>query len=124
MNYIPTPTPARLRETLLAGTENTEQAVEAAIYVYREAKAQAELAAVVWTDVADEAKAKLTEIIEETGVMTWKTNSGSAYIPAASKTVSYDAKALDALCASSAELAAILRPHRIEKERAGSLTIR
>jgi hypothetical protein len=37
---------------------------------------------------------------------------------------SYDVKALDALCKSSPDLAAILLPHRKETQRAGSLTIR
>lgn len=124
MNFILNPTPARLSELLIAPVESTEQAADVAIGVYKEAKAQADAYSKLWLDVAAEAKNQLAQIIEETGVMSWKTAAGSAYIPAAGVTVSYDAKALDALCASSPELAAILRPHRIEKERAGSLTIR
>lgn len=104
--------------------ESTEQAADRAIGVYRIAKAQADASAARWLEVADMAKVMMTEIITETGRMNWKTPSGSAYIPAAGVTVTYDAKALDALCASSAELAAILRPHRLERERPGSLTIR
>ena len=103
---------------------STEDAAERAIAAYKNAKNQADSAAKPWLEVADAAKARMTEIISETGQMSWKMAAGSAYIPAAGVTVTYDAKALDALCASSAELAAILRPHRMEKERAGSLTIR
>lgn len=124
MNIL-NPTPHTLREALtLKPDQTTEQAADNAIAVYKEAKGQADACAKLWLDVADEAKNQLAQIIEETGVMSWKTASGSAYVPAAGVTVSYDAKALDALCASSTELASILRPHRIEKERAGSLTIR
>lgn len=114
---------AELIDYLNAAT-STEDAAERAIAAYKDAKARADSAARFWLDVADLAKERMTEIITETGVMSWKTATGSAYVPAAGVTVSYDAKALDALCASSAELAAILRPHRLEKERAGSLTIR
>ena len=108
----------------LNAAASTEEAVERAIAVYKDAKNQADGAAQPWLDVAALAKERMTEIITETGQMSWKTATGSAYVPAAGVTVSYDAKALDALCASSPELAAILRPHRLEKERPGSLTIR
>ena len=108
----------------LNAAESTEQAAEHAIAAYKDAKAQADAAAKPWLDVAAAAKERMTEIITETGQMSWKTATGSAYIPAAGVTVTYDAKALDALCASSPELDAILRPHRLEKERPGSLTIR
>ena len=47
-----------------------------------------------------------------------------AYVPAPGVTISYDAKALDALCASDDQLKRLLWPHRSEKERPGSLTIR
>ena len=60
----------------------------------------------------------------ETGVTSWKTKAGSAIVPAPGMTVSYDAKALDALCASDDAIKRLLWPHRAEKERAGSLTIR
>ncbi len=119
------PTPNALRSKLeLKPDQTTEQAVGNAIAVYKEAKQRAEDAAQPWLDVGTEAKAQLTDIITETGVMSWKTAAGMVYIPAAAKIVSYDAKALDALCASSPELDRILRPHRSEKERPGSLTIR
>lgn len=117
-------TPASLKDDLTAQVKSTEEAADRAIGVYRIAKAQADASSARWMEVADAAKQMMTEIITETGRMSWKTPSGSAYIPAASVTVTYDAKALDALCASSPELAAILRPHRLEKERPGSLTIR
>lgn len=124
MDDILNPIPADLKEILDAPVANTEEAATRAIGVYREAKAKADAAAWPWLEVAAAAKQMMTEIITETGRMSWKTTSGSAYIPAAGVTVTYDAKALDALCASSPELAAILHPHRMEKERPGSLTIR
>ena len=116
-------TPKDLSNYLNAAA-STEDAAERAIGAYKAAKGQADAAARPWLDIADMAKERMTEIITETGRMAWKMPTGSAYVPAAGVTVTYDAKALDALCASSAELAAILRPHRTEKERAGSLTIR
>lgn len=66
----------------------------------------------------------MTDIIVETGITSFKTPAGMAYIPAAGVTVAYDAKALDALCASNDEVRRLLWPHRSTKERLGSLTIR
>lgn len=43
---------------------------------------------------------------------------------APSVSASYDTKALDALCASSPQIAAVLAPHRRETVRSGALTIR
>ncbi len=113
-----------LRERLDRSDLTTEQAVDNAVAVYKAAKQYSEQVAEPYRAVMDEAKAMLTDIIVETGQMTWKSAAGQAFVPAAGMTVSYDAKALDALCASSPELKAILWPHRFEKERAGSLTIR
>lgn len=115
--------PDELR-TYLAGQPDTETAARNAIAVYREARLHAKTAAQEWDAVADEAKALLGDIIAETGCTTWKFDEGSAYLPAPGLTVSYDAKALDALCASDDGLKRLLWPHRQERERAGSLTIR
>lgn len=113
-----------MQQTLDMPCESTEKAAERAILVYKDAKAAAADVVKPYEDVMANAKAVLTDIIAETGKMTWKVAAGQAFVPAAGMTVSYDAKALDALCASSPELKAILWPHRFEKERAGSLTIR
>lgn len=96
---------------------STEDAVATAIEVYKDAGKYAD-------DVRKHAKAAIEEIILETGQTEWSTPAGKIYFPKPSLSVSYDAKALDALCASSPELAAILKPHRRETERAGSMTIK
>lgn len=103
---------------------STEEAMRQAVLIYKDAKAAAADVVKPYEDVMASAKNRINEIITETGCLSWKTVHGLAYIPAAGVTVTYDAKALDALCASSPEIAALLRPHRIEKERPGSLTIR
>lgn len=108
----------------LTGNPDTETAARNAIAVYREAKMLAKAATQEWDAVADEAKTLLSDIIAETGRTTWKFDEGSAYLPAPGVTVTYDAKALDALCASDDNLRRILWPHRQERERPGSLTIR
>ena len=95
----------------------TEDAVSTAITVYKDAGKYAD-------DVRKQARAVIEEIILETGQTDWTTQAGKVYFPKPSVSVSYDAKALDALCESSEELARILRPHRRETERAGSMTIR
>lgn len=103
---------------------STEEAMQQAVRIYKDAKAAGADALVPYEMVMSAAKERINEIIAETGCLSWKTVHGLAYIPAPGVTVSYDAKALDALCASSPEIAALLRPHRTEKERPGSLTIR
>ena len=113
-----------LRRWLEMDNTSTEQATEAAIAVCKEAKAEGKAAAAPWDALATEAKTILTDIIAETGVTSFKTKSGMAYIPAPGKTITYDAQALDALCKSDVNLRSILWPHRQERERAGSLTIR
>lgn len=116
-------TPDNLR-SFLTGQPDTETAARNAIAVYRAAKLQSKTAALEWDAVADEAKSLLNDIITETGRTTWKFDEGSAYLPAPGVTVFYDPKALDALCASDDNLRRLLWPHRQERERPGSLTIR
>lgn len=117
-------TPSDLRRWLERDNATTEQATDAAIAVYKQAKAESKTAAAPWDALADEAKAMLTDIIIETGITSFKTASGTAYVPAPGVTISYDAKALDALCASDDNIKRLLWPHRSEKERPGSLTVR
>jgi hypothetical protein len=69
-------------------------------------------------------KAVIEEIFVEIGVDKADTKAGKAYITAPSVTISYDAKALDALCASDDQINRLLSPHRKESQRAGTLTIR
>lgn len=73
-----------------------------------------------------QAKAKqfVTEIMQETGQTKAITPAGTAQFTAASERVSWDGKALDALCASSPAIATILTPHRKVTQVAGGLTIK
>lgn len=70
------------------------------------------------------AKAKIEEIILETGRSDWQTEAGRVYFPKPGVTIKYDAKALDALCASDDNLKRLLWPHRSEQERPGTMTIK
>ena len=117
-------TPSDLRNWLERDLASTDQVTDAAISAYKEAKAQAKAAAAPWEEVANDAKALLADIITETGVTSFKTASGMAYLPTPGVTISYDAVSLDALCASDDNVKRLLWPHRSEKERPGSLTIR
>ena len=78
-----------------AQTGEPAQSVESAIAVYLGAKAQ----------------------------MAYTTKAGKASITAPSVSVSYDAKALDALAASDDGIARLLAPHRKATERAGTMRI-
>jgi hypothetical protein len=99
---------------------DTETALTQAITVYRE------LGARVKTIEAQQVRAKqiVAEIMLETGQVKAQTPSGTAQFAANSERVSYDAKALDALCASSEELSRIIAPHRKWTIVKGSLTIK
>lgn len=70
------------------------------------------------------AKIIVSEIMQETGQVKAITPAGTAQFTADSVRVSWDSKALDALCASDAGLAGILKPHRKETACKGSLTIK
>src|SRR5688572_13980368 len=101
-----------LTAALESATPTTEMAAENAIAVYLAAKSQMN----AYQAVADAAKARLTEIIEETGQVKWMTKAGAANVTAPSVSTSYDAKALDALSASDDSLARLLAPHRKQSE--------
>lgn len=94
-----------------------EEAIRLAVEVYKDA-------AKYLKEIQAKAKKIIEEVSVETGRTDWATAAGKVYYPAPSLSVTYDAKALDALCASSPELKAILWPHRRETERAGSMTIK
>lgn len=76
-----------------------------------------------YTEIQKQAKSLITDVITETGQATYRTKAGSAIISSPSQTVTYDAKALDALCQSMPDLANLLLPHRRVTERAGGLRI-
>jgi hypothetical protein len=98
----------------------TETALEGAISVHQAAAA----AIVQLQQVQADAKQLITEIMTETGETNITTKAGRAYVTAASRIVTYDAKGIDKLAANDDELAAVLEPFRRVTERAGTLTIR
>ena len=91
-----------------------------AITLYKEAKSVADRA----NAHAAAVKELIAVVLEETGEEGYSTPAGKCYMTKPGTSVRYDTKALDALRASSPEMARILDPHRTESERAGSLTIR
>lgn len=104
-----------------AQTANTsEAALDLAVGAYKQAAGYISRL----EELQKEAKGLIAEIFTEIGTAEATTSAGRAYVTSASASVSYDAKALDALCKSNPQIAAILQPHRTVKERAGSLTIR
>ena len=111
-------------EAVAVTPDITESEVGQLLAAYAEAKAECAAVAAPWEAVQAAARAKLSEVIAATGRTDWNTPAGRAYVPAAGVSISYDSKALDALCKSSPELAAVLLPHRKETQRAGSLTIK
>lgn len=102
-----------------AHTGEPAQSVESAVAVYLGAKAQMD----AYSNVADAAKKLITDVMTETGNTAYMTKAGKVSITAPSQSVSYDAKALDALAASSDEIARMLAPHRKTSERAGTMRI-
>ncbi len=96
-----------------------DKSVESAIMVYQVAAGMVD----AYTEVKDDAKALIGDVMEETGVTSYTTHAGKVAMTAPGLSVSYDAKALDALALSDARLAAILGPHRKETQRAGTMRI-
>jgi hypothetical protein len=101
---------ARYQEAEAASAANAAKA--------RDMEAQA----TEWKGVENLARERLAEVFQATGQANWSTPAGKAYRAADSVTVSWDAKALDALCASSPQIAAVLAPHRRETVRSGALS--
>ena len=100
--------------------ESTEAALDLAVGAYKQAAGYISRL----EELQKEAKSLIAEIFTEIGTTEATTSAGRAYVTSASVSASYDTKALDALCKSNPQIAAILQPHRITKERAGTLTIR
>ena len=88
------------------------------------AKRAAEVLAEPYVDVQAKAKTALMGWMQAHGVPSVRSDAGQAYTAADSEVVTYDAAALDALCASSDEVARLLRPHRKVSQRKGAFTIR
>lgn len=102
-----------------AQTGTPEMSVESAVAVYLGAKAQMD----AYSTIADAAKRLITDVMSETGVTAYTTKAGKVAITAPGTSVSYDAKALDALAASDDGIARLLSPHRKVAERAGTMRI-
>lgn len=97
----------------------TESAVEYLIGIYKESKSLGKALG----DIEEEVKAQIADIMEETGQLEWKTESGKCIVTSSSVSVRYDTDALDALIASDPGIARLLTPHRKVSQRAGSMRI-
>jgi len=102
-----------------ANTGTPDLSVESAIAVYLAASAEID----AYNTVAAAAKRLISDVMAETGSTAYSTKAGKVSITAPSVSVSYDAKALDALAASSDEIARLLAPHRKQMERARTMRI-
>lgn len=96
-----------------------EQSVESAIMVYLAAQAEIER----YQAIQNKAKALINDVMLETGKTKYRTQCGTAAVSAAGQSISYNATALDILCASMPELNAVLEMHRKVTERPGTLRI-
>jgi hypothetical protein len=101
-------------------TGTPEGAAAHAIGIYRAAANQA----AAMKTVQDAAKAAIGDLIAETGRERWDTEAGIAVLTSPSVRTTWDAKALDALCKSSPQIAELLAPHRRETMVAGSVTVK
>lgn len=101
-------------------TGTPEEAAAHAIEIYRAAGN----AATAMKTVQDAAKAAIGDLIAETGRERWETEAGTAVLTSPSVRMTWDSKALDALCKSSSQVDAMLAPHRRETMVAGSVTIK
>ncbi len=99
---------------------STESALDLAVGAYKQAAGYIDALA----ELQKEAKTLIAEVFTETGATEAQTSAGKAYVTKPSVSISYDAKALDALAKSDPTLAGILAPHRKEAQRAGTLTVR
>jgi|WetSurMetagenome_2_1015567.scaffolds.fasta_scaffold572043_2 hypothetical protein len=99
---------------------NPETALTDAISVYRELAVEVK----DLETLQKNAKMIIANVMRETGQIKTVTSSGTAYFANDSERVTWNGDALDALCASSAELRSILWPHRTVKTVVGGLTIK
>ena len=109
-----------LQAALDAAHEGTpETSVESAVTVYQVAAGMVD----AYTEVKDQAKALIGDVMAETGVTSYTTRAGKVAMTAPGLSVSYDAKALDLLMMLNPHYAAILGPHQKETQRAGTMRI-
>lgn len=109
-----------LQAALDAAQQGTpEDSVESAVTVYQVAAGMVD----AYNQVKDAAKALIGEVMAETGVTSYTTRAGKVQMTAPSVSVSYDAKALDALRLSNPHYAALLEPFRKETQCAGAMRI-
>lgn len=76
-----------------------------------------------YVDIQGEAKARMRQIIDETGQTVWDTRSGMVICPADTTIVTYEADALDKLAAASAHFRRKILPFRRETFRAGGIRV-
>lgn len=77
-----------------------------------------------WRGVENQAKRLIEAMMQAGGLDRFATHGGSAVMKSKPVMVhSFDARAIDALCASLPDVAAMLKPHRREHLRAGSLKV-
>lgn len=110
---------ARLRSAI-AQPASTEGALDHAMGLYTEAASLVDAI----KEFQTECKAAIGEIFVETGQTEAWGSVARCYMTAPTVRVTYDAAALDALCADDDALAALLAPYRRETVVAGALTIR
>lgn len=111
---------SELTKALAAAQEGEpSHSVESAIMIYQAAQNEIDR----FQEIGKQAKQIIADVMAETGQTTYRTQAGSVSVSGASQTITYDSKALDALCRSMPDLAAVLEPHRKVTERAGSLRV-
>lgn len=115
---------AAIDAALAALHGNSPADVELATGLVLACKALAEQAASPWREHEQRARSIIMAVIDATGISRWRTDAGSAYVAAPSVRVTYDARALDTLCADDPALAARLAPHRRETAVSGALTVK
>lgn len=119
------PDPGAAIDAALADIHGDSPAdVELATGIVLACKALAEQASAPWREREQRARGVIMAVIDATGIARWRTDAGSAYVAAPSVRVTYDAKALDTLCADDPALAARLAPHRRETAVTGALTVK
>lgn len=110
---------SRLRSAI-AQAASAEGALDHAMGLYTEAASLVDAI----KEFQAECKETIGEIFVETGQTEARGSVARCYMTAPTVRVTYDAAALDALCAEDDDLAVLLAPYRRETVVAGALTIR
>ncbi len=93
--------------------------VERLVGIYLEAKREA----VEWDTLADSARARILEVMEEAGVDTYTVSTGKVTSTKPSTRTSFDVKALEVLMGGNAKLAEMLSPYRKVTQVPGGIKI-